>query len=314
MRLLIGNFKGPEGKQGEKGNTGETGATGQRGSRWTSGTAVTGTSVVGTIFSGTGITDARLHDYYINPDTGNVYECTVEGTADVAEWTHIGNIKGPKGATGPAGSISDIEEQKPTYTEAAKLENISSGETIKVAFGKLKKAMAVLIAHYTQKATVSILGHVKFSDSAAITTAGEYALDAIEKNASVNGTLANLIAQINSNLVYKPGDTIVNISSFLWSFGTLTNSGTSVRTFIPINKPIVGAIDFELTGIEVRQNGEYLVALGDSESISDAGIQVEYTRLAPGIGVNLGIIKTGGWGGENNNIVNLSLRYKIDIV
>lgn len=215
MRLLIGNFKGPEGKQGEKGNTGETGATGQRGSRWTSGTAVTGTSVVGTIFSGTGITDARLHDYYINPDTGNVYECTVEGTADVAEWTHIGNIKGPKGATGPAGSISDIEEQKPTYTEAAKLENISSGETIKVAFGKLKKAMAVLIAHYTQKATVSILGHVKFSDSAAITTAGEYALDAIEKNASVNGTLANLIAQINSNL------------STEWAYATISSSNAS---------------------------------------------------------------------------------------
>ncbi len=200
MKLLIGNFRGPEGKQGKKGEMGETGATGQRGSRWTSGTAVTGTSTAGTIFPETNITDAKLYDYYVNTDTGNLYECTVTGAADVAEWTHIGNIRGPAGATGPAGSISEIEEQKPTYTEAAKLENISSGETVKVAFGKLKKAVSVLIAHYTQKATAAILGHVKLSNSAAITKTGEYALDAVEKNASVAGTLANLIAQQNSNL------------------------------------------------------------------------------------------------------------------
>lgn len=55
-------------------------------------------------------------------------------------------------------------------------------------------------AHCTQKATQSILGHVKLSDSAAITTPGEYALDAVEKNASVQGTLAYLIQQTNSNL------------------------------------------------------------------------------------------------------------------
>ncbi len=215
MKLLIGNFRGPEGKQGKRGEMGETGATGQRGSRWTSGTAVTDTSTAGTIFPGTGISDAKMYDYYINPDTGNLYECTVAGAADVAKWTYIGNIRGPAGATGPAGSISEIEEQKPTYTEAAKLENISSGETVKVAFGKLKKAVSVLIAHYTQKATAAILGHVKLSNSAAITKTGEYALDAVEKNASVNGTLANLIAQQNSNL------------STEWAYATISSSNAS---------------------------------------------------------------------------------------
>lgn len=98
---------------------------------------------------------------------------------------------------------TEINGQKPTYTEAAKLENISSGETVKVAFGKLRKAVDVLMAHYAQKATASILGHVKLSNSAAITTAGEYALDAIEKNASVNGTLANQIGTINGSLQSK---------------------------------------------------------------------------------------------------------------
>lgn len=200
MRLLLGNFKGPEGKQGPEGQKGNTGDTGQRGSRWTSGTNVTGTSTTGTIFASTGITDSLLHDYYINTSTGNLYECTVPGPADVAEWTYICNIKGPTGATGPAGSISDINNQKPTYTVADRLENIESGETVKTAFGKLKKALSLLITHYTQQATATVLGHVKLSNSAAVTQTGLMALDAVEKNAAVPGTLAHQVQQINSNL------------------------------------------------------------------------------------------------------------------
>lgn len=203
MKVLIGNFKGPKGdtgSKGDKGNKGDTGEAGQRGSRWTSGTSITGTGTVGTKFPNSGITDAQLYDYYVNTATGNLYECKVAGAADVAEWAYIGSFKGPKGDTGPAGSISNINSQKPTYSEAAELKNIDSGETVQVSFGKLKKAVSVLISHYMQKATQSILGHVKLSNSSAITTAGEYALDAIEKNASVAGTLANMLGQVNSNL------------------------------------------------------------------------------------------------------------------
>lgn len=95
---------------------------------------------------------------------------------------------------------SDISDSVVNFEGAESLENISSGETVKAAFGKIAKAVSVLVGHYTKKATASILGHVRLSDSAAITTAGEYALDAVEKNASVAGTLANQIAQQNSNL------------------------------------------------------------------------------------------------------------------
>ena len=203
MRLFVGNYKGPKGEQGPQGQKGNTGDIGQRGSRCTSGTSVTGTSTTGTIFASTGITDSLLHDFYINTSTGNLYECTVPGPADVAKWTYICNIKGPTGATGPAGptgSISDINNQKPTYTEAATLANISSGETVKIAFGKLKKAISVLMTHYTQQATAAVLGHVKLSNSAAVTQTGLMALDAVEKNAAIAGTLANQISQANSNL------------------------------------------------------------------------------------------------------------------
>ena len=47
----------------------------------------------------------------------------------------------------------------------------------------------------------SNIGDMKgISSSTAITTQGQYALDAREKNASVDGTLANQISNLNSNL------------------------------------------------------------------------------------------------------------------
>ena len=75
---------------------------------------------------------------------------------------------------------TDINDQIPTYEESTQFENIESGEKVKIAFGKLKKALSVFIVHHTQKATAAILGHVKLSNSAAITKPGEYAQDAID--------------------------------------------------------------------------------------------------------------------------------------
>ena len=231
MKVLIGNFKGPQGEQGIEGKKGDTGEIGPRGSIWTSGTGITGISTIGAIFETSGITDAHLHDYYINTDTGNLYECIVPGAADVAEWVHVGNFKGPTGATGPAGSISNINEQKPTYEEASKLENINSGEIVAISFGKLKKALSVFLSHYMQKATTSILGHVKLSNSSAITKTGEYALDAIEKNAAVEGTLANLISQQNSNLATINATGLTKIGAVPWKNIIITNSGQNAVVF-----------------------------------------------------------------------------------
>ena len=227
MKLLIGNFKGPKGEQGnegKKGDNGDKGEKGERGSRWTSGTAITGTSTTETIFADSGITDAKIDDYYINTTTGNLYQCTASGAADTAKWVYIGNFKGPKGNDGPAGSISDINDQIPTYEESTQFENIESGETVKIAFGKLKKALSVFIVHHTQKATAAIIGHVKLSNSAAITKAGEYALDAIEKNAAIEGTLANLINSLNSNLSLKDLSTN-NYIDVLTNIGQITSIG-----------------------------------------------------------------------------------------
>ena len=327
MKLLIGNFKGP---QGEPGNVGQTGAPGpkgepgDRGSRWTSGTAITGTNTEETIFADSGITDAAVDDYYLNTTTGNLYQCTASGAADTAKWVYIGNFKGPKGNDGPAGSISDINDQIPTYTEATQLENIESGETVKIAFGKLKKALSVFIVHHTQKATAAILGHVKLSNSAAITKAGEYALDAIEKNATIEGTLAhiidsrnndltNSINQLNSNMVYKAGDIIGNSSTLMWLYGTITSGGREIYTFIPFNKPIVGTCTMNLIELVIRDNNTYVFDSYTNDDVKIVKCDILNFRNS---GLYLKLYKEGGvnWNAVmNNNILSVAIKFAVTI-
>lgn len=167
-KVLIGNFKGPQGEQGIPGIQGEQGDQGIRGSRWTEGTAITGTSTTPTVFSGTGISDALAEDMYLNTDTGNAYRCTTGGVATVAKWVYACNLKGIKGDTGakgdpgtagPKGEKGDTGEQGPkgdtptvadnmtvSFTEEATRENIATGEKMSVLMGKIKKFFTDLTA------------------------------------------------------------------------------------------------------------------------------------------------------------------------
>ena len=120
------------------------------------------------------------------------------------------------------------------YTSQESLAELTSGESRTTFFGKIAKAVSTLISHITTSATSSVLGHVKLtnsvsstststaavpasvkkaydlanmavptaniSQSSAITETGTYVLDAVEKNASVEGTMAHDIAELNSNL------------------------------------------------------------------------------------------------------------------
>ena len=83
---------------------GSTGATGTTGSQWYSGTGITGTSTADTIFSGSGVSYARVNDMYLNTSTGYTYRCTVAGNASAAKWVYAGSIKG---ATGDKGNPGD---------------------------------------------------------------------------------------------------------------------------------------------------------------------------------------------------------------
>lgn len=83
---------------------GTFGATGTAGSVWYTGTGITGTSTTATIFNGSGVSNAKVNDQYLNTETGNTYKCTVAGAPTAAKWVYTGNIKGLKGDTGDDGA------------------------------------------------------------------------------------------------------------------------------------------------------------------------------------------------------------------
>lgn len=69
------------------------------------------------------------------------------------------------------GNVPNVttNNQTPTYTVASSLSELTSGEKISVAFGKIAKAISSLISHISTTATTSVLGHVMV-DSALSST------------------------------------------------------------------------------------------------------------------------------------------------
>lgn len=82
------------------------GATGA-GGIWYTGTGITGTSTTATIFSGSGVSSAKVGDMYLNTSTYNTYRCTTAGAPAAAKWVYVNNIKGVKGDDGDAAITSD---------------------------------------------------------------------------------------------------------------------------------------------------------------------------------------------------------------
>jgi hypothetical protein len=86
--------------------TGATGSAGAAGSVWYTGTGITGTSTTATVFSGSGVSSAKVNDQYLNASTGYTYKCTTAGDASTAKWVYTGSIKGATGNTGAAGAAA----------------------------------------------------------------------------------------------------------------------------------------------------------------------------------------------------------------
>ena len=82
------------------------------------------------------------------------------------------------------------------FTSQENLTELESGESRNTFLGKIAKAVSELISHINVKASISATGHVKLSDSSAVTDSTGLALPATEKNATIDGTLANQIANI----------------------------------------------------------------------------------------------------------------------
>lgn len=99
---------------------GSTGATGTQGSQWYSGTGITGTSTTATVFSGSGVANARVNDMFLNTSTGLTYKCTVAGNASTAKWVYAGSIKGAQGDKGNTGATGNgISKADITYAASS---------------------------------------------------------------------------------------------------------------------------------------------------------------------------------------------------
>ena len=93
-----------------------------------------------------------------------------------------------------------MEVRFPVYEESAELSALESGEQVETKWGKVSKAINSLIEHIVSKASTTAFGHVKLSDSSAVTDSTGLALPVTEKNASIEGTMAHDIATLNTDL------------------------------------------------------------------------------------------------------------------
>lgn len=114
------------------------------------------------------------------------------------------------------------------FTPQENLTELESGESRNTFFGKIAKVVSELISHINVKASTSATGHVKLSDSSAVTDSTGLALPATEKNASISGTMANQISELNTNLT--------TIHAYTWIQSVEARTGTSIT----LNKSDIG--------------------------------------------------------------------------
>lgn len=70
--------------------------------KWNLGTFISG-EASDNVFSGSGLENSYVDDFYLNTNTFELYKCTKSGEAATATWSKIGVIKGSDGSAGEKG-------------------------------------------------------------------------------------------------------------------------------------------------------------------------------------------------------------------
>lgn len=130
-------------------------------------------------------------------DTEYWMKCVVGGAGSIATTEDAGTVKA--GADIGVDSTGEMI-LKTDFTAQEELAELTGTEDRKTFFGKIAKAVSTLISHISLNATANKAGHVKLSSSSAVTDSTGLALPATEKNASLDGTMANQIAALNKSL------------------------------------------------------------------------------------------------------------------
>lgn len=135
----------------------------------------------------------------------------LDGIAEGAnKYVHPGSGTNPHGTTKSdvgLGNVPNVatNDQTPTYTEAAALAKLTSGEKLSVAFGKISKAVTDLIAHIANKsnphgvtkAQVGLGSVDNTSDANKPVSSAQQAALNLKLNASLKGA-ANGLAELDS--------------------------------------------------------------------------------------------------------------------
>ena len=167
--VYAGNIKGPTGATGATGAQGPAGAKGDKGDFDTADTTFIEAMTLKKLTSGEAFKTML----------GKIAKAVTDLISHVsttASTSVLGHVKfGTASGTACQGNDSRLSDTRTPKSHAATTTTYGAG-------------------------TTSNYGHVKLSDSSAVTNSTGLALPATEKNANIEGTLANQISKLNTNL------------------------------------------------------------------------------------------------------------------
>ena len=97
--------------------------------KWNLGTSISG-EASDNVFSGSGLENSYVDDFYLNTNTFELYKCTKSGEAATATWSKIGVIKGSDGSAGEKGDTGAQGAQGPQGEKGEKGDNGAKGQGI----------------------------------------------------------------------------------------------------------------------------------------------------------------------------------------
>lgn len=96
--------------------------------KWNLGTSISG-EASDNVFSGSGLENSYVDDFYLNTNTFELYKCTKSGEAATATWSKIGVIKGSDGSAGEKGDTGAQGAQGPQGPQGPQGEKGEKGDT-----------------------------------------------------------------------------------------------------------------------------------------------------------------------------------------
>lgn len=168
--------------------------------KWNLGTSISG-EASDNVFSGSGLENSYVDDFYLNTNTFELYKCTKSGEAATATWSKIGVIKGSdgsageKGDTGAQGPQGEKGEKGDTGAQGAQGEKGEKGDT-------------------------GARGQGVFTAKEALTPSGTTTADKINngENIAQNDTIIDINGDVFT--VTSISDSTINLSEKLFSLKT----------------------------------------------------------------------------------------------